>query len=156
MAGKGIPPSLPQGQPPPPSEYYPPIIHPTSSSSLLPQPPHPPPTVIIVTPPPFASGCRVLPPRAPAQPGQVIVGWEVDDPEVGCCLCNSLSLTGWLCVIFLFIVFWPLCWLPCVMAECHDRICRPVYGWPAAASPPQQQQQQQQYYHPSAPSVPYP
>lgn len=120
-----------------------------------------PPPVIINAPPTVIAaggyvGYRTLPPRVQPQPGMVIVGWEVSEPTVGCCECETLSTNGWLIVILLAIIFWPACFIVCMMngkpkksyklsylfssislpSDCHDRVQRPVYGWPGAAPYP--------------------
>lgn len=123
-----------------------------------------PPPVVIAAPPTVVSaggyaGYRTLPPKVLPQPGQVIIGWEgklldlqhafvntinsrstaphaVSDAEVGCCMCETLSLAGWLIIILLAILFWPACFIVCMIGDCHDRVQRPVYGWPGAATYP--------------------
>jgi len=67
------------------------------------------------------------------------------DAETGCCKCQDLNTVGWMSVILLVLLFWPLCWIPCLIASCHDPTARPIYGWP---NQQQQQQQQQQFYAP--------
>ena len=83
------------------------------------------------------------------QPGQVITGYQIFEPKVslevsvaaskparccrrtchevlecvlqtGCCQCENLSPTGWIAVILLLIIFWPLFWIPFVMPECYE------------------------------------
>lgn len=104
--------------------------------------------VVVITP--GLTGYRTLPPRVPPQPGMSIVGWETSRPEIGCCQCETLSMAGWMSVILLLFFFFPLAWMPCLMDDCHDRVARPVYGYPQQG-PPQQQQQQQYYYPQPAP-----
>lgn len=69
--------------------------------------------------------------------------WEIVRPEVGCCQCVGLSFAGWMSVILLVLLFWPLAWVPCFMPECFDPCQRPIYGYP----PPNQQP----YPHPGPP-----
>lgn len=40
--------------------------------------------------------------------------------QVGCCQCEDLSTTGWIAVILLLLLFWPLFWIPFVMPECYE------------------------------------
>ncbi len=95
-------------------------------------------------------------PQANPQPGQMIIGYQVFEPEVGnavapvlftcclfevtsclkghmlgvretldvlqtgCCQADDLSLTGWIAVILLVFIIWPLFWIPCVIPDCYD------------------------------------
>ncbi|KAK9841324.1 hypothetical protein WJX74_003926 [Apatococcus lobatus] len=67
------------------------------------------------------------PARAPA-PGDVLLGYEICQPESGCCKCDGLSSVGMLSVILLLFFFFPLACLPCCMPECYEPYQRPVYG----------------------------
>ncbi|KAG1671076.1 hypothetical protein FOA52_000748 [Chlamydomonas sp. UWO 241] len=62
-----------------------------------------------------------------------IVAYEVCEKKTQCCQCDTLSGAGVLSVILLLFLFWPLAWLPCVMEGCHQKVQRPVYGYPAGA-----------------------
>ncbi|KAK9852569.1 hypothetical protein WJX84_003908 [Apatococcus fuscideae] len=67
------------------------------------------------------------PERAPA-PSDVLLGYEMCQPQTGCCECNGLSMTGMLAVILLLFIFWPAAFIPCLMPECFEPYQRPVYG----------------------------
>ncbi|KAK9841717.1 hypothetical protein WJX74_010748 [Apatococcus lobatus] len=67
------------------------------------------------------------PGRAPA-PGDLLLGYEVCQPETGCCQCNGLSSTGVVAIILLLFIFWPVAFIPCLMPECYEAYQRPVYG----------------------------
>lgn len=82
-------------------------------------------------PPQPVPGIPIRAPRIVPQPGQVIVAYEVVEPEVGCCQCSTLNAGGVIAIIILILLFWPLAFLPCVMQDCHDKSQCPVYGNPA-------------------------
>jgi len=78
-------------------------------------------------------GLPIRPPFATPVPGQQIVGYQVIEPQGGCSC--DLKLEGWLVVIILLIIFWPLAWIPCCMPECFQRYQVPVYGAPGQSVP---------------------
>eukprot|EP00195_Chlamydomonas_chlamydogama_P011280 CAMPEP_0202899200 /NCGR_PEP_ID=MMETSP1392-20130828/7497_1 /ASSEMBLY_ACC=CAM_ASM_000868 /TAXON_ID=225041 /ORGANISM="Chlamydomonas chlamydogama, Strain SAG 11-48b" /LENGTH=116 /DNA_ID=CAMNT_0049585321 /DNA_START=85 /DNA_END=435 /DNA_ORIENTATION=+ len=87
-------------------------------------------------PPQPVPGVPIKPPRVPPSAGQVVVAYEITEPDVGCCQCSDLNSQGLIALIVLILLFWPLAFLPCVMAECHEKSQRPVYGFPPEAGAP--------------------
>ncbi|DBB03557.1 hypothetical protein WJX82_004612 [Trebouxia sp. C0006] len=79
-------------------------------------------------------GIPVRGPLSYPQPGQVITGYQIFEPKTGCCQCENLSPTGWIAVILLLIIFWPLFWIPFVMPECYERYQVPIYGQPGVVT----------------------
>ncbi|GBF94776.1 hypothetical protein Rsub_07659 [Raphidocelis subcapitata] len=77
-------------------------------------------------PEPFP-GIRQLPPRVPAEPGQVLIRFDLEEGH-----CWELSRTGWCCVFSLACTMPIFCCLPCFApcSLCRARFQRPVYGWP--------------------------
>ncbi|KAK9833354.1 hypothetical protein WJX84_006153 [Apatococcus fuscideae] len=67
-------------------------------------------------------------PLVPPQPGQTLLGYEIVQPETGCCKCSDLTPGGLFLLILLCICFSCLAWIPCVMVGFHRQTQRPVYG----------------------------
>ncbi|KAK9852571.1 hypothetical protein WJX84_009647 [Apatococcus fuscideae] len=96
------------------------------------------PVVGVPTGPTYASTLRPQPipgmaTRGPLKspgPGDVLLGYEVSQPETGCCKTEGLSALGWIAVILLFFIFFPVMCVPCCMPECYEQYQRPVYGRP--------------------------
>lgn len=80
------------------------------------------------------AGIPVRGPTTYPQPGQVITGYQVFEPVTGCCQCDNLSPTGWIAVILLLVIIWPLFWIPFVMPECYERYQVPIYGQPGVVT----------------------
>lgn len=87
-----------------------------------------------VYPQPFP-GLTIVPPKVNPLPGQVVVGYEVIDPQPGCCKCNTLNKRGMVGLIVTAIIFWPVSFLVCMMRSCHESQQRPWYGYPTAGVP---------------------
>ena len=54
------------------------------------------------------------PVQVPPAPGQVVIGYEMEAAQSGCCKCEGLSTGGLIAVIILVLLFWPLAFIPCV------------------------------------------
>mmetsp|Transcript_45633 Transcript_45633/g.116770 ORF Transcript_45633/g.116770 Transcript_45633/m.116770 type:complete len:181 (+) Transcript_45633:203-745(+) len=67
--------------------------------------------------------------RGAPPPGTVLLRYEIREP--GCCECENLSMGGWIAVIVLFLLCWPLCWIPFVCPGCYQKQQVPVYGAPS-------------------------
>jgi len=121
----------PEAKGPPPSAQQP--------QEFQPPPPQQQPAVGRPVNQPFvhhAAPIPGLPIRAPfvaPAPHQQIVGYQVIEPAGGCSC--DLRLEGWLVVIILLIIFWPLAWIPCCMPECFQRYQVPIYGVPGQSVP---------------------
>merc|ERR1711971_563830 len=66
-------------------------------------------------------GLRIDYPAGAPLPGQVVVAYEVVEPQVGCCQCDDLSEAGLISLIVIALIFFPLMWIPCVMESCHNK-----------------------------------
>eukprot|EP00897_Mesotaenium_endlicherianum_P006938 jgi/Mesen1/6272/ME000324S05310 len=85
-------------------------------------------------------GVHQKPAKVPRQPGQVIVGYEMVEPEVGCCKCNDLNTAGVVALATLIVIGVPcFAFIPCCMPECHYKSQRPIYGYPRSAEARPQQ-----------------
>jgi hypothetical protein len=87
-------------------------------------------------PPSPVSGIPVKGPLVPPGPGQVLIRYDIAEPETGCCKCDTLTTGGIIALVVLVLIFWPLAWLPCIMSSCHTQVQRPVYGNPPAPMMP--------------------
>jgi len=80
----------------------------------------------------------------PAFPQRVIVGYK-------------MGVTSYIMVVILLFLFWPLCWLPCVLRECQEPVYQdmlPGQGGPYGGQPPYGSQPQyggQPQYRPGQP-----
>jgi hypothetical protein len=83
-------------------------------------------------------------PIAAPLPGEVLLGYEVVETKAGF---RHMNAGGLLSTIILAFICWPLAFVPCCLAECHETFQRPVYGRPPAG---------QQYACPPAPQYVYP
>lgn len=92
--------------------------------------------------PPYQSphpipGLRLLPPRVPPQSGQVVAGYEILEPEAGCCCCrcDDMHPAGKVAIVLLCLVGLPfLAWIPCCMPQFFKKCQAPVYGYPTSSS----------------------
>lgn len=78
-------------------------------------------------------GIPVGPPHAPPLPGQVIVSYQIVEPETGCCKCNDLNTTGIVVLIIGILLFWPIAIIPCCSPSMKTKKQVPVYGYPGGA-----------------------
>ncbi|KAG1671056.1 hypothetical protein FOA52_000727 [Chlamydomonas sp. UWO 241] len=62
-----------------------------------------------------------------------VAAYQMVEPDIGCCKCDSLNAAGIIAFVVLLLFFWPLAWLPCVIADCHQQSQRPVFGYPPGA-----------------------
>lgn len=81
-------------------------------------------------------GIPVKPSLVAPAPGQVIVSYQIIEPETGCCKCNDLTGGGLALLIIGILIFWPIALIPCLMADCKTKSQMPVYGYPGGAAPP--------------------
>ncbi|GAX78577.1 hypothetical protein CEUSTIGMA_g6016.t1 [Chlamydomonas eustigma] len=86
-------------------------------------------------PPQPIAGLAMKPPLVPPSPGQVLIRYEIVEPDVGCCKCEDLNITGIVSLVVLVFIFWPLAFIPCLVSDCHSSSQRPVYGYPPAMMP---------------------
>ncbi|GAX81451.1 hypothetical protein CEUSTIGMA_g8880.t1 [Chlamydomonas eustigma] len=119
-----------------------------SPSYQLPQPASP---LMWIPPQPFP-GIPIRSPRVPPLPGQVLVAYEITESKAGCCQCDSLKTQGVIASAILFFVFWPLTFIPCMMADCHNDVQQPVYDYPPGM--PQTMPPAVINAYPAAPSAP--
>lgn len=89
-------------------------------------------TVPAGQPQPIA-GYTIVPPQQAPNQGDVLVGWEVIQPD-DACSCD-LNTAGFVTLIILVFVFWPLFWIPMVCASCKNPRQRPIYGPPGSVPP---------------------
>eukprot|EP01103_Thecamoeba_quadrilineata_P010015 TRINITY_DN2060_c0_g1_i1.p1 TRINITY_DN2060_c0_g1~~TRINITY_DN2060_c0_g1_i1.p1 ORF type:complete len:134 (-),score=28.91 TRINITY_DN2060_c0_g1_i1:94-495(-) len=101
-----------QGYPPPNQGYPPPPQY-----GDYPPPPHggypPPPQEY--PPPPYYAG-------APPPPQPYYVGSPQPVVIVAAPRRKRLSVVGWVSIIILLLIFWPLCWVPCVIPSCYEEV----------------------------------
>eukprot|EP00850_Spirogloea_muscicola_P022161 SM000280S10716 [mRNA] locus=s280:80025:81299:+ [translate_table: standard] len=125
----GAPPPQAYGAPPPggypPPGAYPPPQQPYAYPQA-PQAPYP----QYGAPQPYPGqqpqpiqGLRIKPPLVDPQQGQVIVAYQIGEPQVGCCKFEDLSPVGFMAIIILILVFPILAFIPCLMPECYEVSC---------------------------------
>lgn len=81
-------------------------------------------------------GIKIRPPRVGLRPGDVLLGYELVDAAPGCLSLDTMSTQGWLATGIVFVVAWPLAWIPPLLSTFHEPYQRPVYGRPGGAAPP--------------------
>jgi hypothetical protein len=82
-------------------------------------------------------GVPIKPPRRPPVSGETLLGYEVYRPQPGCCKIDGLKTEGWISIILIAIIFWPLFWVPFLMDSCYEEsLQRPVYGTPGGGGIP--------------------
>mmetsp|Transcript_38720 Transcript_38720/g.86122 ORF Transcript_38720/g.86122 Transcript_38720/m.86122 type:complete len:103 (-) Transcript_38720:360-668(-) len=75
-------------------------------------------------------GIPVGAPPVPPQPGQVIVSYQVKEPEYGCCKCDDLTTGGLVLLIVGILFFFPIAFIPCCCEGFKNKKQYPVYGYP--------------------------
>mmetsp|Transcript_40679 Transcript_40679/g.90445 ORF Transcript_40679/g.90445 Transcript_40679/m.90445 type:complete len:100 (+) Transcript_40679:160-459(+) len=78
-------------------------------------------------------GIPVKAPLVPPVPGQVIVQYQIVEPELGCCKCDDLTGGGLALLIIGILIFWPIALIPCFSASMKHKSQVPVYGYPGQA-----------------------
>merc|ERR1711959_440528 len=76
-------------------------------------------------------GLKINKPDRLPQQGEVVIRYEVREPEAGCCKCSDLTQSGLIAVVALVLICWPLSCIPCCMKRCHEGYQVPVYGPPS-------------------------
>lgn len=85
----------------------------------------------VVTPIP---GLPVRGPTVTPAPGNVIIGYQVVQPQESCSC--DLKIEGWLVVLILLLVFPCVACIPCCMPDCFQSYQVPVYGPPGSTMQP--------------------
>jgi len=72
----------------------------------------------------------VLPPAVPPLPGEQLRGYLIYEAPSSCFVrphLDRLSGLGWVSIVVLSFLFWPVACIPCCLGGCYDGYQIPVY-----------------------------
>jgi len=79
-------------------------------------------------------GVKIGPPMVSPQPGQVIVGYQLINGQAGCCKFDDMKVGGYVAIVVLLLVFWPVAMVPCLLDDCYEPRQVPIYEYPQHAT----------------------